>query len=382
MDEKKNISQYLFKKSSKNKNKLKNSNKILSKTEMAFYDIVEQKDITLKNLKTDTNNIKKQTIKEFIYSNKKIPNLWKNKKNFKNVVLEMFVEDNNFLSYLGSGDENDSIKIKNKTQIRPKTVSSKKNNLKQQLRINTINDRKIKKKLTLGSIESIKYDTKSNTTNISLSSYKKKKKPKIKLRKIISQQEEIQNVFDNLKEKYPFQKKLQDLFPENKYAEEINKENNNNKLDNLSTVENLIDKSRLHKIRNIERNIFNNLLSLNKKNNITPKYRQFLYQNENNKNSYKRFTNIKLKNKNKKETIKNELNDSIIYNHLNSMNFYGPYFSYCPYCCNNNIKYYKHMERKQCLSLLNYIKMDRNKKLEIEESKFRDKIKMEKLSFN
>ena len=36
------------------------------------------------------------------------------------------------------------------------------------------------------------------------------------------------------------------------------------------------------------------------------------------------------------------------------------------------------MERKQCISLLNFIKKDRNKKMEIEESKFREKVKMEK----
>ena len=377
MDEKVNLSHNPLNKVSKNK--LKNANKILSKTDMGFYDAVEQKDIALKTLKHDTKNIKKETIKEFIYSNKKIPNIWKKRKNFKNVVLEMFIEDNNFLRYLGSGEENDSIKIKNKTQIRPKTVSSEKLNLKQKIKLNRTNNNDINKQLTVGSFESLKYDTKSNTTNISLSSYKKKKKPKIKLKKIISQQEEIQNVFDNLKEKYPLSKKLQDLFPDN-YSQEINKGKNNNKITNMSSVENLIDKSRLHKIQKIERNIFNNLLSFNTKNNLY-KYRQYFEKNENNKTNYKRFSD-KIKNKNKKEIIKNELNDSSIFNHLKSMNFYGPYFSYCPYCCNNNIKYYKHMEKKQCLSLLNYIKIDRNKKLEIEESKFREQVKMNKQSFN
>ena len=377
MNEKVNLSNYLPIKSSKKK--LKNSNKILSKTEMGFYDAVEQKDITLKTLKNDTKNIKKETIKEFIYSNKKIPNIWKKRKNFKNVVFEMFIEDNNFLRYLGSGDENDNIKNKNKTQIRPKTVSSEKDNLKQKIKLNKSNNN-MNKQLTIGSFESLKNDTKTNnTTNLSFSSYKKKDKPKIKLKKIISQQEEIQNVFNNLKEQYPLKTKLQELFPDN-YSETISKGKNNNKNTNMNSVEYLIDKSRLHKVQKLERNIFNNLLSFNKKNNLY-KYKQYFEKNENNKSNYKRSLD-KIKNKNKKEIIKNELNDSNIFNHLKSMNFYGPYFSYCPYCCNNNIKYYKHLEKKQCLSLLNYIKIDRNKKLEIEESKFREQVKMDRQSFN
>ena len=98
----------------------------MNETEMALYDAVEQKDIELQNLKTTTKNIKKETIKEFVYSSKKIPVVWKSRKNFKNIVLETFVEDTDFLKYLGSVEEADSIHAKSKIHIRPKTASERK----------------------------------------------------------------------------------------------------------------------------------------------------------------------------------------------------------------------------------------------------------------
>lgn len=78
----------------------------ITKEEMALHDVVEQKDILLNDIKYNAKNIKKDTIKEFVYTNKTIPKLWKNKKNFQNIVLETFAEDNNFLKYLGNVGDN------------------------------------------------------------------------------------------------------------------------------------------------------------------------------------------------------------------------------------------------------------------------------------
>ena len=269
MKEKHRFPNSLDKTNIKKHHKYMNLNNKLTKAEMAFYDVVEQKDIELKNLKNDTNNVQKETIKEFVYSNKNIPDLWKNKKNYKNLVLETFVEDNHFLNYLGTKEDNDSIKVKKKAHIRPKTAISDGKKLKTSLKINKPkNFNNVKNKLSLGSFESLKTYSNSLSNNIySLSTSNKYRKPKIKLRKIISQQEEIQNMLDSLKEKYPLRTKLKELY-DNYNFEEINVplETNKNETVNVNSVENLIDNSRLHKIQKIERNIFNNLLSLNKKN--------------------------------------------------------------------------------------------------------------------
>ena len=367
MDEKFKDNHQLNNKDNKKGNKLINSNEMFSKTEMAFFDVVEQKDLELKSLKNNTKNIKKETIKEFVYSNKKIPNLWKNRRNFRNVVLESFYEDNNFLRYVGSGVQNEIIPSKTNDQKRPKTIEKEKNFL----RINSeVNNNLEKKLITKDNVKPLKI-LETNESYSSLASSKQKKKPKIKLRKIISQKEEMENIFNDLNFKFPLKNKLQELYPNYNYEEKKDDikmylKRNSKTLDRINTV----DQCKLQKHKKIEKNIFNNLHTLKGKK-ISVKSKEFSEENP----EFKK-CKVKLKVNNKNEIIKNELNDSLIYKHLKSMNFYGPYFSYCPYCRKNNVKYYKYMERKQCISLLNHIKLDRNKKLEIEKSKYKEKIKI------
>jgi hypothetical protein len=409
MNENNVLAHQLFKSMNKNKTKLMNKNKIFAELEGRRHDVVEQKNILLKNIKNNIENIEKETIKEFVYSNKTIPSLWKKQKNFKNIVLETFIEDDNFLQYLGNAYENnDSIPVKNKTLIRPKTVSTERSNLKHNFQTKTKNDynNKKRKNVLLDKPESMKSFSKSNnTTNIRSMSYSKSvNHPKIKLRKILSPQEEIQNIFNNLKEEYPLIKKLEELYPnynwdkinrnmlktkkdEKNENDQINTTENNNDIDNFNynSVEDLIDKSKLHKINKMERNIFNNLLSINKTNKKLKCHKCFKSNKKlhiTNSKMQKGFSFNNIKSNKKRDMMKHELNDSTIFNHLNSMNFYGPYFSYCPYCFGNNIKYYKYMEKRQCVSLLNFIKMDRNKKMLEEESKFRKNIKMDKNVFS
>ena len=94
-----------------------------------IYDEIEKKEKEIKNLKNEINKYKKGTIQEFVYSNRKIPSAWKYKRNFKKIVLELLVEDNNFLKYLGSEDESANIVIDNNKKFRPKTALSDKKNL-------------------------------------------------------------------------------------------------------------------------------------------------------------------------------------------------------------------------------------------------------------
>ena len=94
-----------------------------------IYDEIEKKEKEIKNLKNEINKYKKGTIQEFVYSNRKILSAWKNKRNFKKIVLELLVEDNNFLKYLGSEDESANIVIDNNKKFRPKTALSDKKNL-------------------------------------------------------------------------------------------------------------------------------------------------------------------------------------------------------------------------------------------------------------
>ncbi len=70
------------------KNPDNNTNKITSK-KRTKYDIIEKKDIELNHIKQNTNDIKKSSIKQFIYSNRNVPKVWKTKQNYKNLVLDL-----------------------------------------------------------------------------------------------------------------------------------------------------------------------------------------------------------------------------------------------------------------------------------------------------
>ena len=355
-------------------NNIDNSSKVHSPYVDQF-DEIEQKDRELKQMKNKTYKYKKESIKEFVYTNRQIPILWKSQKNFDKLVLEMFAEDNNFLQYLGNDADISDISKKNKNISRPKTSISKKKSLTStnlQFDNKKINTKK--KILRIGSLESIRSLSNSNIANIHSLNSSKFGKTKIKKNSIITPGEKMENIFDDLQEQFPIKKKFEELYPE-LATDEVKIKNNN-----MNSVKNLIDKSKLHKIMNMEKNIYNNLFPKKLRNSINNQKNQFLGKNK--KYKIKSMTSnnfglntFKLKTENRKEISKKDFSDAKIYNQLKRVNFYGPYFSYCPYCFDKNIKYYKNMDKNQCLNLLNCIKLDRSKKLENEEFIFKDRLK-------
>ena len=305
------------------------------------YDIIEKKDIELNHIKQNTNDIKKSSIKQFIYSNRNVPKTWKTNKNYKNLVLELFANDNNFIKYLGSSDENNTNLTSNINLKRPKT-----------------------------SICEGKYNANIDANKNRKLTYNRLDEPKRKIRSLMSPEIEIENIFEDLKDKYPIKKKLGQLFPYYNFEEDKKDKRINFSYDNQNVakksmlVENSIAKSKLKKIKKMEKNIYNNLFLKNKN---LASINSRLSRNQNDDFDYKRKNRVKL--------MKKELNDPRIFNLLKNVNLYGPYFSYCPYCFDKNIDFYKNIGRKQCLSLLNYIKHDNDKNVEIQEIKFRNNLK-------
>ena len=72
------------------------------------------------------------------------------------------------------------------------------------------------------------------------------------------------------------------------------------------------------------------------------------------KNEYKKDNNIYIKKK------YNILNENIL-NQLESINFFGPYYSYCPPCGNRNIDFYKNLDKKKLVEIVQQIKKMRGK---------------------
>lgn len=364
-----------------------NINKILSK-EDEIYDEIEQNEKKLQNLKNKINSFKKGSIKEFVYSNRKVPHLWRVKKNYENLILGLFLEDNNFMKYIGKGAETTNRTIKNKSQNRPKTAFAKRKNLTNtNLQIDkkvNINNKKPTNKID--KLSFIRSASRSNATNLdsinSSKTSKVKNRCKIKLKKILSE-DETEIIFDKLKDKYSIKKKFEELFSSYNNDDmtlHLYPNTSKNKDEKLYTIKSNVEKEKLLKKKKIQRNIYNNLL-FKDKNKTKNNGNQLLYK------KYKLISNTqkhidKLKKENKKEIIKNDINDTKIFTLLKSMNFYGPYFSYCPTCHDNNLNFYKNLDKNECLNLLHHIKLERNKKLDIEDSELKEESKRRGKSFN
>ena len=242
-----------------NRKSLNNIDKMIPKKK-TNYDVIERKDLELNNIREKTNDIKTDSIKQFIYSNKNIPKVWKTKKNFKNLVLQIFADDDNFIKYLGNNTEYDSNITTNTNTKRPMTSK--------------LEERKIK--------------------NLSFNRYQP---PKRKIRMSINPQTEMENIFDDLKEKYPIKNKLLQLFPYYNFDEKKSDKkisysfNNYSRLKNSKLVENSVTKKKLRKIKKMEKNIYNNLFPINKFN--TPIATR-MSKNQNIDFEYKRKNRIKL----------------------------------------------------------------------------------------
>jgi hypothetical protein len=60
---------------------------------------------------------------------------------------------------------------------------------------------------------------------------------------------------------------------------------------------------------------------------------------------------------------KTKINNPVIQKNLEFINFYGPYYSYCPPCLNRNLEFYNNLEPNHCLKLIQYIKKLRKKNI-------------------
>ena len=62
-------------------------------------------------------------------------------------------------------------------------------------------------------------------------------------------------------------------------------------------------------------------------------------------------------------------NNPTIMKYLEGINFFGPYFSYCPPCGNKNLEFYKNLEQNQCLQIIQQIKKNKGRNIIFSEDK-------------
>ena len=198
----------------------------------------------------------------------------------------------------------------------------------------------------------------------------------------------INNILEDFKTAYPIKEKLQQLYTITNYyntnkKDSLNEQNNDikystnghlttNSLKNINinskTINNIKNNNeknkfftsfknqQLFKRKNVFRqNVFNNLVSTNRYSIGRIPDSKILNLESNNK--IKPFNGTDYQSFIKKVEITNP----IINKNLESINFYGPYFSHCPPCYNRNLDYYKNLEVNQCLDIIHHIKKMRMK---------------------
>jgi hypothetical protein len=261
--------------------------------------------------KLKLNQIKDNSIKDFIYSNRQVPLIWKSKSGYNDQVIKLLADDEIFLSYMGNICKNGAKK--------------------------------------LGDIKILSYKSKAKKAN----EIKKIKKIQLFRNKTMDERD-VDNYLKKLDKLYPIKGKLNDLF-DKKILLSLNKNNN------ININQNIKPKLRLscvtaNKIKSdINGNIYTKLVSKKSRNSEDKKFHRS--QSAINSN-YKK--DKKKENVSKRSFI---FKNSNLMKQLESINYFGPYFSYCSECAIKNINFYKNIESDVLFDIIKQIKNIKDKQL-------------------
>ena len=328
------------------------------------YDEIENIDNSIKNSGEKLKNIKNRTIKELVYTNKNIPDQWKNKLDYKPNLLKIFIKDTDFLAYLGSGGNGSKA---NKIQKVNNKLISKLSKTNDEDKINSEKD-----------IKKDKEPEKILNPHVMPSSKSLTKLGKLKDKQNYTDKEVI-GILEEFKTAYPIilkEKEIKEIStPKNDKVNEAKKvktfysiDNNKKRDNNLSSLPSLVYKNKKRQIT-FKQNIYTNLIPNKQyRKKKLEGYKSFTgFYPKNNSLSDK---NIMFLNSNNEFFDKKiHISNPIIFKNLEGINFYGPYFSYCPACGNKNLEFYKNLEQNQCLKIIHQIKKIKGKNIILNDDK-------------
>ena len=279
-------------------------------------DEIEKRNIKIRISQNKLNKIKKESIKDMIYSNKHVPKSWRAKPNYQEQVRDMLANDENFLVYMGNMGKKD----KNKSKI---------DNLKM-----------------IGNKKTIFFPNKNNSN----------KKLKLFRNKTMDDRE-VDIYLTNLGKSFPIKEKLNELFDDksllsigNKNKINIKKNNSNNNNIDLRYKCIITEKKK----GDINKNIFINLIN-NKSRNLV-KQKIYRVQSAIAKNSFRK--------KIKDDSIKKyKIKDKYAMRQLESINYYGPYYSYCPNCGKRNTDFYNNINSDVLINIVGQIKKNKDEQI-------------------
>ena len=319
----------------------------------SIYDEIELKDKQIRDSDRQMKNIKIESIKQFVYANKKIPERWKTKQDYQNQVLKIFAKDPKFLYYVGNNNDNNNNNMSKSIQYNRNnltTTSCFQSNLNKTN--NNINESN--KQINLSILTDNNKIQKTNNMKKYIYTTPVKKRY-ISLKNKALNEKEMIYILDNLQRKFPIKEKLNELYPKEELEKVGIKSHTIKKKESRGlNIRYPFLPSRKMKTF-LKKNIYINLIPSNKDSEKTQEE-----DYENLKIFDKKTINDDIENdvsKMKKEMIKNPLAKK----HLESINYYGPYYSYCT-CGNKNLSFYQKLSLNQLVKITNYIHQYREKK--------------------
>jgi len=375
------------------KKKFQGSLNDFQKLNRGLYDEIENQDISIKDNKSKLKKLKNKTIKEFVYTNKEIPDHWKTKLDYEQDLLKMFVKDKNFLVYLGHGGGGDNFRTIKESEknnnispisnILSKSPNADAKSLPKIESNNKTGNSQIKSASNKHIVRNIRFNGKHNYTDKEIlgilddfrNAYPLFDKEKEKNQGMHSSKDNIENGNNDIK----FKTFYNTTNRNNIFQEAFKGNNNKNNLPNkkktttdfhpVGSFPNIKQKHN-NRQNTFRQNIFTNLLPSNDKYSKAVLRKMGsssanLRKKPNNYNQNNIFLNSDSESFEKRVTI----NNPILLKYLEGISFFGPYFSYCPPCGNRNLEFYKNLEINQCLQIIQQIKKNKGKNFIINKKK-------------
>ena len=349
--------------------KIDNTKKIgASYNNIGFYDELLNCDKILRSNKHNLSVTKSNGIKELVYCNKSIPEVWTTKVSYRQELSDIIAADKNFLNYLGRGvgekkEENGGKKFGDKGK-KGSFLGGNKGRHKVSVRL----------KIDVDEGEKGGKEEKEEKEDM-MEEEKRRYNPRLSTMLSFNEnyERQIVNLLDEYRLKYPLS--LPKLTNKNKNDFNATKssklegnlhtessENHKDMADSYAKLVNLKKKLKpITKSEVLRGTIYTGLIP---KSSFTP-----LNTSSNKKTAPNRtitkssnvFHDIFLNSNSDVFNKETKITYPEIRKKLKEIKYYGPHFSHCPLCRNRNMEFYQTMETNTCLKLLNYLKKTRAK---------------------
>ena len=322
-----------------------------------FYEDIINSDLGIKKIKKNLEGIKDGTIKESVYTNREIPDVWKTKLTYRQEVHDAISNDGNFAKYIGTNneEEKDDFDFDNKLNTFSSTYYTNENDDSRKLSRNNF--------LNFANTSKTFYDNNDSISKKNDSFTERSDTKRVTKKKFFSTFNQSNNINDKLIASKLDEYKLK--FDMKAFMNEIrNKRISEGKDTELKSLPNFLKERKNNyrmylkaliqneRVKVLKQTIYVNLLPSKDK----------LDDIDIEKNKKKKFS-MDLPNKIKfldsgspEYDNPPKITNPRVRRDLELIDYYGPKYVHCKYCHRRNLEYYENAEPNQCLKLTRYLK--------------------------